>query len=64
MYEYYKKEGAIMKNKYEKGKIIGEEFEAWIESTKIKKHKHILKKCAYVFLYDFIYRIKFLFYYF
>lgn len=39
MHEYYKKEGAIMKNKYEKGKISVEKFEKWIDSTKIKTRK-------------------------
>ncbi|MGN1298915.1 MAG: DUF6076 domain-containing protein [Candidatus Scatovivens sp.] len=37
MYEYYKKEGAIMKDKYEKGEITGKKFEEWIDSTKIRK---------------------------
>ena len=37
MYEYYKKEGAIMKDKYEKGEITGEKFEKWIDSTKLKQ---------------------------
>lgn len=37
MYEYYKKEGAIMKDKYEKGEITGKQFEKWIDSTKLKK---------------------------
>ena len=37
MYEQYKKEGAIMKDKYEKGEITGKKFEEWIYSTKIRK---------------------------
>ena len=39
MYEYYKKEGAIIKDKYEKGLITSEEFEAWIDNTKLKNNK-------------------------
>lgn len=39
MYEYYKKEGAIIKDKYEKVKIAGKEFETWIDSTKIRSKK-------------------------
>jgi len=37
MYEYYKKEGAIMKDKYEKGEITGKKFKDWIDSTKLRK---------------------------
>lgn len=36
MYEYYKKEGPIMKNKYINRLITGEEFNAWIDSTKLR----------------------------
>lgn len=39
MYEYYKKEEAIMKNKYEKGKISVKKFEKWFDGTKIKTRK-------------------------
>lgn len=31
-----KKEGAIMKDKYEKGEITGKKFEEWIDSTTLK----------------------------
>ena len=37
MYEYYKKEGSIMKDKYEKGEITEKQFEKWIDRTKLKK---------------------------
>ena len=37
MYEYYKQEGPIMRKKYLKGLISAEEFEAWIEDTKLRK---------------------------
>lgn len=37
MYEYYKKEGAIIKDKYKKVKISGKEFEDWIDSTMLRK---------------------------
>ena len=36
MYEYYKKEEAIMKDKYEKYEISGKKFEEWIDSTMLK----------------------------
>ena len=32
-----KKEGVIIKDKYEKGEITGKNFEEWIDSTKIRK---------------------------
>lgn len=37
MYEYYKREGSIMKDKYEKDEISRKEFDKWIDSTKIRK---------------------------
>ena len=37
MYEYYKKEGPIMRYKYIKGEITASEFKKWIDSTMIHK---------------------------
>ena len=37
IYEYYKKEGPIMRDKYINGLISKEEFKAWIDSTMIRK---------------------------
>lgn len=37
MYARYKKEGPIVKQKYTDGIITAEEFEAWINSTKLKQ---------------------------
>lgn len=37
MYEYYKKEGKKVKQNYINGIITDEEFERWIDSTKIRK---------------------------
>jgi len=37
MFEYYKKEGPIMRDKYKNGLISKEEFKAWIDSTMIRK---------------------------
>lgn len=37
MYEYYKKEGPIMRDKYINGLISKKEFKAWIDSTMIRK---------------------------
>ena len=37
MYEYYKKEGPTMRDKYINGLISKEDFKAWIDSTKIRK---------------------------
>lgn len=39
MYEYYKKEGPIMQDKYKNGLISSEQFKTWIDSTKIKNTK-------------------------
>lgn len=38
MYEYYKKEGPIIKKKYLTGNISTEEFEEWINNTKLRKN--------------------------
>ena len=37
MYEYYKKEGSLMRDKYINGLISKEEFKIWIDSTMLKK---------------------------
>ena len=37
MYDYYKKEGKKVKQNYINGIITDEEFERWIDSTKIRK---------------------------
>lgn len=36
MYEYYRKEGLIIKDKYKKGKISGKKFEEWIDDTLLR----------------------------
>lgn len=37
MYEYFKKEGPAMRKKFIDGEITSEEFQSWIDSTKIRK---------------------------
>lgn len=37
MYEYFKKEGPVMRKKFINGEITGEEFQNWIDSTKVRK---------------------------
>ena len=37
MYEYYKKEGKIMRKKYVSGNISAEEFDKWINNSMIRK---------------------------
>ena len=56
MYEYYKREGAIMKEKYENGEITGKQFEEWIDCTKLNKWSelliiHFIQKFLYFLLF-------------
>ncbi len=37
MYEYFKKEGPAMRKKFINGEITSEEFQNWIDSTKVRK---------------------------
>lgn len=37
MYEYFKKEGPVMRKKFISGEITSEEFQNWIDSTKFRK---------------------------
>ena len=37
MYEYFKKEGPAMRKKFINGEINSNEFQNWINSTKIRK---------------------------
>lgn len=37
MYEYFKKEGSVMRKKFINGEVTGEEFQNWIDSTKVRK---------------------------
>lgn len=37
LYEKYKSDGAKMFEKYQRGKITGQEFKNWIDSMKIRK---------------------------
>jgi len=37
MYEYFKKEGPVMRKKFINGEITSEEFQNWIDSTKVRK---------------------------
>ena len=37
MYEYYKKEGPVMRKKFINAEITAEEFQNWIDSTKVGK---------------------------
>ena len=39
MYAYFKKEGPQMRKDYIKGIITADEFEAWLDSTMLRKTK-------------------------